>query len=373
VPVIVGSVTEKDLPLQIQAIGNVQAFMTVAIKALVGGELTGVHFAEGQDVKKGDLLFTIDPRSYEAAMKQAEANLARNLAQVKQAEANLERDSAQAKNANVQSDRYRTLSEKNLISREQCDQVRTTSEALEATLAADRAALENARAAVQSDRAAVETARIQLGYCSIRSPVSGRTGSVLVHRGNIVRANDTQPLAVVNQVQPLYVSFSLPEKALQEVRKYMGAGKLTVEARLPGDGSVVEKGTLSFLDNVVDTTTGTIQLKGTFPNSSKRLWPGQFVNTVLTLMVQARAVVVPTKAIQTGQQGQYVFVVRPNLTVESRPVSVDRTIGSESVISKGVTVGETVVLDGQLQLVPGSKVVIKEQPTNGNGGGRKPT
>lgn len=370
VAVIVGTVSQRDVPLQMQTIGNVQAFTTVAVKPLVNGELTGVHFVEGQEVKKGDLLFTVDPRSYEAAVRQAEANLAKNLAQVKQAEANLEKDSAQAKNARVQADRYRTLFEKNLISKEQHDQVLTNFEALEATLAASRAALENATAAVQSDRAALENARIQLNYCFIRSPIDGRTGSILVHRGNVVRTSDGQSLTVVNQTTPLYVAFALPEKVLPDIRMYMATGKLKVEARLAGDESPAEEGTLSFVDNAVDNTTGTIQLKGVFPNRSKRLWPGQFVNTVLTLATQQNAIVVSHKAIQTGQQGQFVFVVKQDLTVESRPVAVDRTISGESVVSKGLRPGERVVLDGQLQLVPGAKVTLKESPASGNNGSK---
>ena len=233
VPVIVGSVTQKSVPLQLRAIGTVQAVTTVSVRSLVGGEIVGVHFAEGQEVRKGDLLFTIDPRSYEAAVRQAEATLAKDLAQVKQAEADIAKDTAQAKNARVQAERYKSLVEKQLVAQEQYDQFRTNAESLEATLLADRAALENAKAAVQADRAALENAKIQLGYCSIRSPIGGRTGNLLVHRGNIVKANDTQSLAVlavVNQISPVYVVFSLPEKSLPEIRKYMATEKLEVEA-----------------------------------------------------------------------------------------------------------------------------------------------
>jgi membrane fusion protein, multidrug efflux system len=366
VPVVVGTVTTRDVPLQLRTMGNVQALTTVAVKPLVGGEIIGVHFVEGQEVRKGDLLFTIDPRPYDASVKQSEANLAKDLAQVKQAEANLERDSAQAKNAGVQAERYRTLAERNLVSRELYDQVRTNSEALESTLAADRAALENAKSAVQADRASLENAKLQLAYCSIRSPLSGRTGSILVHRGNVVKANDTQSLTVINQISPVYVVFSLPEKALSDIRRHMAIGRLKVEASLPNDTKAADEGVLTFVDNAVDNSTGTIQLKGTFPNQAQRLWPGQFVNTTLTLTTQRNAVVISNKAIQTGQQGQYVFVVKQDSTVESRPIVVDRVMDEDAVITKGLNPGETVVLDGQLQLIPGVKVVIKQPASNGN-------
>jgi multidrug efflux system membrane fusion protein len=372
VPVVVGTVVQKTVPLQLNAIGNVQALTTVAIKSIVGGEIVGVHFSEGQDVQKGQLLFTIDPRPFDAALKQAEANLARDLAQVRQTEANLARDLAQSKNATVQSERYRTLAEKNLIAKEQYDQVRTTSESLDATILADRAAVENTKASVLADRAAVENAKLQLSYCSIRSPISGRTGSLLVQGGNIIKASDTQALAVINQTSPINVVFGVPEKVLSDIRKHMAAGKLRVEALPPNDTGASEQGVLTFIDNTIDNTTGTIQLKATFQNISKRLWPGQFVNTILTLALQENAIVVPTKAIQTGQQGQFVFVVKQDMTVESRPVQVDRALDIDStVISKGLIPGETVVLDGQLQLIPGIKVVIKK-PVDPAINGKKP-
>ncbi len=370
VPIVAGEVTRKDVPLELRTMGSVQAATTVAVKPLVGGEIMSVHFTEGQEVKKGDLLFTIDPRPLESAVRQAEANLAKSIAQVKQAEANLERDTAQAKNAGVQVERYRSLVEKNLVAREQYDQIQTSSASLEATLSADRAAQENARSAVQADRAALENAKLQLAYCSIRSPIGGRTGGILVHRGNVVKVSDGQSLTVVNQMSPIYVAFSLPEKVLPDVRKYMATKELTVEVRLPSDDSTVELGVLTFVDNAIDATTGTIQLKGTFPNKAQRLWPGQFVNTILRLTTQPNAVAVSHKAIQTGQQGQFVFVVKPDFTVESRPVVVDREAGDDVVIAKGLNPGETVVLDGQLQLVPGVKVVVKKPQSNENNGNR---
>lgn len=395
VPVVVDSVIQKSVPVQLRAIGNVEAFTTVSVKSLVGGEVVRVNFTEGQELKKGDLLFTIDPRPLEAALKQAEANLSKDLGQVKQAEANLTkdlaavkqaeanltRDVAQAKNANVQAERYRSLVAKEVVSQQQYEQYRTNAEALDATLLVDKAAIdnanaaarasqeavENAKAAVQADMALLENAKIQLGYCSICSPIDGRSGDLLIHQGNIVKANDTPSLVVINQISPIYVTFSIPEQYLPEIKKYMAMGKLKIEASIPNDDKPAEQGVLTFVDNAIDPTTGTIHLKGTFLNKEKRLWPGQFVNVVLTLSTQSNAVVVPTNAIQTGQGGQYVFVVKPDFTVESRPVLVDRTLDHETIVGKGLTPGETVVTDGQLQLVSGTKVEIKKSPPTSTG------
>jgi multidrug efflux system membrane fusion protein len=353
---------------------------------MVPGEVVRVNFTEGQEVKRGDLLFAIDARPYEATVKQveanvakdlgqvkqAEANLAKDLAQVKQVEANLVRDAAQAENANVQAERYKSLVERQVVSQQQYEQFSTNAKAIDATVLADKAAIDNAnaaarasqeavgnaKAAVQADRAALENSKIQLGYCTLRSPIDGRTGNLLIHQGDIVKINDTL-LVVINQINPVYVTFSLPEKNLSQTRKYMAMGPVKIEATLPNDDAPAEQGVLSFMDNAVDSTTGTIQIKGTFSNKDKRLWPGQFVDVVLTLTTQSDAVVVPTNAIQTGQQGQYVFVVKSDQTVESRPVAVDRTLDHETIIGKGLHPGETVVTDGQLQLVPGTKVEIK--------------
>jgi multidrug efflux system membrane fusion protein len=386
IPVAVGSAIQKDVPVQIRAIGTVQAYSTVSVKSMVGGALVKVYFSEGQFVKKGDRLFTIDPRPFEAAVKQAEAILNRDLVQVKQAEdnlakdqallkqaqANLERNVAEAKNAELDAQRYKELVEKKVVAEQQYDQFRTNAEALDATVRADRAAIdsaqaavrasadavENAKASVQADRASLENANIQLGYCFINVPIEGRTGNLLVQEGNIVKANDTPYLVVINQINPIYVSFSVPEQNLPEIKKYMALGKLTVEAIIPNDDKTPEVGVLSFVDNAVDPATGTIQLKGTFPNKDRRLWPGQFVNAVLTLKTEPKAIVIPARAVQTGQQGQYVFVVRSDSTVESRPVVVLQSLNQESVV-EGLRPGETVVTDGQLQLVPGAKVETK--------------
>jgi multidrug efflux system membrane fusion protein len=331
IPVLADTVIQKAVPVEMRAIGNCQAYSTVAVKSMVGGEISQVHFTEGQDVAKGDLLFTIDPRPFEAALKQAQANL--------------ERDRVQAENAKINAQRYEILVAKQAVSRQQYDQFRTNAEALEAT--------------VRLDEAAVENAKILLSYCFIRSPIDGRTGNLLVTRGNIIKANDIT-LITINQIRPIYVAFSVPEQNLAEIKKYRAAGKpLKVEALLPNDARGAERGVLTFIDNTVDNTTGTILLKATFSNKKKRLWPGQFVNVILTLTTQPNAIIVPSQAVQTGQKGQYVFVIRPDLTVEARPVVVNRTINTDAIIDKGLKAGEKVVTDGQLQLVPGAKVEIK--------------
>jgi len=388
VPVMVGMVIQKAVPVQIRVIGNVQAYSTVTVKLIVGGEISQVHFTEGQDVKKGELLFTIDPRPLEAALRQAEAivardvaqvgqveaDLAKNMALVKQAEANIERDTAQAENARVEAKRYESLIEKQVVSRQQYDQFRTNAEAFEATVRADKAAkdsaeaavrsskaaLENAKAAIRADQAAVDNAKVQLSYCFIRSPMDGRTGNLLVQRGNVVKANDIN-LLTINQVNPIYVVFSVPEQNLGEIKRYMAEGSLRVEALPPNDTRTAEHGVLTFIDNAVDKTTGMILLKGTFANKERQLWPGQFVNVVLTLTTQPNAIIVSSQAVQNGQAGQYVFVIKPDLTVELRPVVVNRTLNNESIIEKGLQAGEKVVTDGQLQLVPGAKVEEKEK------------
>lgn len=330
VPVKVGDVTQQDVPLQINAIGNVEAYNTVSVKALIGGEVIGVHFKEGQDVKQGDLLFQIDPRPYDAALKQAEAQLAR--------------DVAQAKNAEDQAKRYEILVQKDYVSKDQYDQLRANADAL--------------AAAVQADKANVENSRLQLAYCTIRSPIDGRVGSVLINKGNVIKANDLV-MVTINKIMPIYVTFSVPEQNLSDIKKYMAAGSLKVEAVIPGDEKRPAQGVLTFVNNAVDTTTGTIQLKGTFENKDKRLWPGQFVNVSVTLTIQRNAVIMPSAALQAGQQGQYVFVVKPDFTVESRPVTVARTYGDLAVVAQGVKPGEKVVTDGQLQLIPGTRVELK--------------
>jgi multidrug efflux system membrane fusion protein len=304
----------------------------VSIKSQVTGVIMQAHFKEGQDVKKGQILFTIDPRPLEAALKQAEANLAR--------------DSAQLNNSREQAKRYAELVEKQYVSREQYDQIRTNADA--------------AAAVVDADKAAVENAKVQLSYCYIYSPVNGRVGTLLVNEGNLVRVNDGTPLVVINQLLPIYVTFSVPEQYLVDIKKRMAAGKLIVSANFPSDEGRPEEGALAFVDNAVDRTTGTIKLKAEFNNSGLRLWPGQFINVALTLSTQAGAVIVPSDAIQVGPDGQQVFVVKNDKTVEIRPVTVGQSQGGESVIAKGLAAGEVVVREGQFLLGPGSRVDIKE-------------
>ena len=336
VPVTAGVAVQKAVPVQVRAIGNIEAYSTISVKSQIGGILTGVHFREGQDVNKGALLFTIDPRTYEAALKQAEATLARDVSQLE--------------NARVEVRRYAELAKKGYIAQEQYDQIKTNADALEAT--------------VNADKAQVENARLQVKYCSIYSPITGRTGNLMANQGNLIKANADTSLVVINQIQPIYVTFSVPEQYLTEIKKYMASGKLKVAAFISGDEAIPEQGVLTFIDNTVDMTTGTIKLKATFANKGRRLWPGQFVNVFLTLTTQPDAIVVPSQAVQTGQSGVYVFVIKKDMTVESRPVVVARSLDGESVIGKGLEPGEKVVTDGQIRLVPGAKVEIKTPAEN---------
>lgn len=336
-PVSADTVVQKAVPVQVRAIGNVEAYSTVGIKAQIGGELLRVHFREGQDVSKGDLLFTIDPRPYEATLKQAEANLAK--------------DTAQLENAREEVRRYAELVRKGYVAQEQYDQIRTNSASLEAT--------------VNADRAMVENAQVQLKYCYIYSPITGRTGSLLSDQGNLIKANADNPIVTINQIQPIYVTFSVPERYLGEIKIYMAKERLNVRAVIGTDESHPEDGVVTFVDNAVDTATGTIKLKASFQNREKRLWPGQFVNLFLTLTTEPNAIVVPSAAVQTGQSGQYVFVIKNDMTVESRAVTVSRTMNNESVIEKGLKAGERVVTDGQLRLVPGASIEISAPAESG--------
>ncbi|WP_244082117.1 efflux RND transporter periplasmic adaptor subunit [Desulforhabdus sp. TSK] len=342
VPVLAGTAVEKTVPVELRAIGNVQPYATVAIKAQVTGELVSVQFKEGQEVKKGDLLFTIDPRPFEAKLRQAEANLAR--------------DRAQLQNARKQAERYSSVAQKGYVSAEQFDQITANAAALEAS--------------VKAGEAAVESARLELKYCSIRSPLDGVAGVVKIDQGNIVKASDKDNvLVVINQVRPIYVSFSVPEQNLFSLRKYMASQKLEVTATVPGGEDRPPRGELTFLDNTVDPATGTIQLKATFANTEKLLWPGQFVNVLLRLTTLEGAVVIPGEAVQTGQEGPYVYVVKPDFTVEYRKVVLGRPVDNEIVILQGLAPGEKVVTDGQLRLAPGTQVKILD-PQAGESGGK---
>lgn len=342
VPVSVATAIEKTMPVQVTAVGTVQANTTVSVQAQVSGELLSVHFKDGQYVKTGDLLFTIDSRPFQAQLDQAQANLAK--------------DRAQLENAHVQLKRNASVVKKGYVSQEQYDQAVATVGTQEGT--------------VQADEAAVETARLQVEYCSIRSPIDGVAGAVLIDAGNVVKANDTtNPLVVINQIQPIQVTFYVPQKHLPQIRKYMAMGQLPVTATIPGYQGTVPPGELTFIDNTVNPSAGTIQLRATFTNEGQALWPGQFVNTVLTLTSVPGAVIVPSQAVQTGQKGEYVFVIKPNMTAEYRSVVVSMTVDDESVIEKGVRVGERIVTDGQLRLTNGSPVRIVESVAKEEGGG----
>ncbi len=333
IPVIVATVAEQSVPLKIQAIGNVEVQATVSIKSRLDGQIVKVGFSDGQDVARGQLLFEIDARPLHAQLLQAQAALAR--------------DQAQLERARAQEERYKDLLQKGFVSQDAYAQFRTN--------------VDTAAATVRADEAAVENARLQTEYAVIRSPIDGRAGKILIQQGNLVKANDTVSLVVINQVAPIYVSFAVPEQYLGIIRKYMATGKLAVEALPSGaadSGATMATGTLAFIDNTVDATTGTVRLRATFPNLDKALWPGQFVTASLTLNEQQNAIVVPSQAIQTGPKGQFVYVIKGG-AAEMREVAVERVDGAQSVIGKGLAAGEQVVTSGQSRLIPGMKVSIK--------------
>jgi multidrug efflux system membrane fusion protein len=333
VPVTIAAVLQKSVPVEIVLIGTAEPVSTVSIRSQTTGQLISVNFTEGDEVTKGQRLFALDRRPLEAALEEAQANLAR--------------DEAQAANAAAMTKRYQDLADKGIAPREQVDTSRASLAALNATVAADRAALENAK--------------VQLEYATIEAPLSGRTGALMVHEGNLVRANDSTPLVVINQIMPMQVAFSLPEARLAELKRYMDRGALRVLASPPNDEAAPAAGRISFIDNAVDPATGTIKIKGTFPNTDRRLWPGQYVNVTVELATQRNATVVSSAAVQAGQQGPFVFVVKPDQTVELRSVVVNRTAAAETIIASGLEPGETVVTDGHLRLVPGSRISVKGQ------------
>jgi len=349
VPVIVAAVKTENVPIQVETIGSVEAFATVSIKSRVDGQVMESFFKEGQMVHKGDRLFTIDPRTYQAKVHQLEANLARDKAQLSSAKADLSR--------------YTKLSQTGFSSQQKLEQARAAAEALEA--------------AMKADVAAIEGAKLDLAFTSIVSPIDGRTGSVLVDPGNLVKANDTNPIVVINQTEPVYVTFSVPEHYLPEIKSRMAAGGLPVEAVVPGANVTPEYGPVVFVNNAVDSATGTIQLKAEIANKSERLTPGQFVRAKVTLHEIANALVIPSQAVQNGQDGTYVYVVQPNRTVAVRNVTVGPSYGDDVVIEKGVAAGDTVVTEGQLRLRPGIRVTVPQDEgktsigeTGGKNGGK---
>lgn len=340
--VVTAAATHQDVPVQLRAIGTMEASESVVVRTQISGELVNVAFREGQDVRKGQLLFQLDPRSYQAALRKAEAALARNRAIM----ANAARDY----------ERYSQLVRDGIVTQEQAEGYRTRSESAAADVAADQAAVDNARE--------------QLGYCTITAPISGRLGVLAVNRGNVVKANDTV-LVTINRISPIHASFTIPEKELPEIKRRMAAGKVAVQAELAGN-SGTEQGVLSFLDNTVDPTTGTIRLKALFDNSGRQLWPGQFINLSITLETRKNAVVVPSQAVQTSQKGQFVFVVKADATAEIRPVTVGPAARGMTVVLSGLQPGEQVVIDGQMRVIPGGKVEIKrpEKPVAPPGKGQ---
>ena len=333
-PVVVAPVVQKTVPIQFRNFGIVQPFYTVAVKSQVTGVLQTIHFQKGQDVKKGDLLFTIDPRPYEAALKQAEATLTRDAAQFKNAEKETQRQAALLKKGYTPQDTY--------------DEAQTAADAF--------------AAAMKADAAAIETAKLNLAYCYIHCPIDGRTGDYLADAGNLVNTANDVALVIINQVRPIEVNFSLPERDLAVVMENQAKGKLKVRAAIPGQETRPETGELIFINNTVDRTTGQFQLLASFANPGGRLWPGQYVDVVLTAAEEPNAIVIPSRAIQTGQKGEFVWVMKPDQTVEDRLVTLGRTLNSETVVSKGLEAGEQVVVDGQLRLVRGAAVQVKPSP-----------
>ena len=330
IPVSVAQVTQEVVPFRLQAIGNVEAFSTVAVKARVDGQIVEVGFKEGEEARKGQVLFKIDPRPFEAALRQAEANALR--------------DAAARDQARSQEKRYQELLDKNFVSKEAYAQIRTNAAVAEATAGASQAALDNAK--------------LNLEYGTIRAPIEGYAGKIQIQMGNLVRANDVNPLVVINQVRPIYVNFSVPEQRLAEVREHMAARQVAVEALAPGSDRAAASGTLIFVDNAVDPSTGTIRMRARFPNKENLLWPGQFVNVSVRLFEQADAIVIPSQAVQTGPEGQYVYVVDRSMVVDVRRITVQRTEGERAIVASGLAKGEQVVTQGQLRLGPKTRVQI---------------
>ncbi|HTA41067.1 MAG TPA: efflux RND transporter periplasmic adaptor subunit [Bryobacteraceae bacterium] len=355
-PVSVAKAEQRDVPLEVREIGAVEAISVIAVKAQIGGELNKVLFKEGDDVRAGQELFEIDPRPYQQAIDQAQAAIVKDEALIAQAQANLSRDRVQTANAKEQADRYAALAKDGLISKDQNEQYQTTFNAQNEALRADEAAINSAKATLNVDKAALETAKLNLTYCFIHSPIDGRAGALLVQAGNLVKANDTNALVNINEMQPVDITFSVPEQMLGEIRSYEKARPLSVNAIIAADHHVT--GALHFIDNSVDNTTGTIKLKAEFPNADRSLWPGQFVNVVMTLRTLKGVTVIPSEAVQSGQQGQFVYVVNADGTVANRIVQLGEEVDKRIVVESGVNPGDTVVTDGQMRLIPGARVRV---------------
>jgi multidrug efflux system membrane fusion protein len=364
VPVVTTKVAERDVPVDIAAIGNVEAFTTISVRSQVTGQLKEVSFREGDFVKKGQVLFSIDRRPFEAALQQAQANLVRDQALLSQAEAQLLRDGAQAEYSQLSSERNAKLAKDGILSKDVSEQSRAQAEAQAATVKADRAAVESAKAQLVAQQAAVDNARVSLDYCTITSPVDGRTGNLTVKTGNLVTANSSE-LMTIAQIEPIFVTFSVPAMQLNAVKSGFGKNKIPVTVT-PQDGAATPvTGDLAFIDNSVDASTDTIKLKARFANDDHRLWPGQFARVSVRVTTIPHALVLPSQAVQTGQDGQFVFLVKGDV-VEQQPVTVGQRVGDDVVVEKGLQAGQTVVTEGQLRLEAGTRI----QSGGGAGGAR---
>ena len=375
-PVATTVAVAQDVPTYLEALGKTVAREVVSIQPQVSGRITKIHFVDGTNVKKGDMLFTIDPRPFEANLSQAKANVSKDLALKKQAEANLASEIAKANWGKVQVDRYRTLVSQGVVSREQYEELRATQNSLDANVGSARAAVNSAEESIKVDSAAVESAKVQLSYCSIRSPIDGRAGQRLVDVGNVVNPGgssnnnasssgnpvSSNALLVIERLDPIYADFTISQNNLTEVQQQMKANKLRTEVRLPDDGQETVVGQLTFLNNAVENTTGTVSLRATIPNSGHRFWPGRFVNIRLVLNTIHQAVLIPASAPQMSANGSFVYVVKQDSTAEQRPVTLGQRQGDQIVVENGVAAGEQVVTTGQLGVTPGFKVRI-EQPT----------
>jgi multidrug efflux system membrane fusion protein len=355
VPVMVGKAAKETVPVELNVVGTAEASAIVQVKSQVAGQLMSVHFTEGQNVEQGALLFKIDERPYVEALRQAEAALARDQAQLNQTEAALARDIAQSKNADADAVRNNELARAGVIAKAQLDQIVTAAEMYREAVRASRATVETARAALKSDQAAIERTKLDLNYCTITAPIAGRTGNLLVNAGNMVKSNDTS-LVVIHRLAPIFVNFSVPERHLGTIRRLNSIKPLAVKVSVKDNPGTVGVGHLAVIDNTVDASTGTIRLKGVFENADRKLWPGAFVDVVLGLESIPNAITVPSESIQTGQKGQYVYLVKPDMSAEVHIVTVGPSYGGKTVVESGLQPGDTVVTDGQLRLYPGAIV-----------------
>jgi len=377
-PVSIAVALAQDVPTYIDAIGKTAAREVVSIQPQVSGRITKIHFTDGANLRKGDLLFTIDPRPFEANLRQAQANVSKDLALKKQAEANLASEIAKAKWGAVQVERYHTLVSQGIVSREQYDELRANQSSLDANVGSAHAAVNSADESIKVDMAAVESAKVQLSYCTIRSPIDGRAGQRLVDVGNVVNPGgssnnssssgnpaNNNSLLVIERLDPIYADFTISQNLLPEVQQQMRANRLTAEVRLPEDPVAPVIGQLTFLNNAVESTTGTVSLRATVANSDHRFWPGRFVNIRLVLNTIHQAVLVPATAPQMSANGSFVYVVKQDSTAEQRPVTLGQAQGDLVVVERGVVAGEQVVTAGQLGVTPGGKVRIERPATSG--------